>query len=116
MAVTRLGGWGGPRRPFGDFSGKAEQVIVEPVAVGQGGRIYPYPRAEKKRKVIPQPLPEYEISGPLSRDRRIENASLPAWDQEAWEASLKTLAHLEAEDRKTRQKKTESALIVWLVA
>lgn len=91
----------------------------EPEVVTQatgGGRVYPYPRdKKKKRKVIPQPLPEYEVSGPLKRQTEIEHRMLPEWDQEAWEASLKTLEYLEAERVVKVRKATESALLLWML-
>lgn len=83
-----------------------------------GGRVYPYPQdfpKRKKAKVLHLPLPEYEVSGPLSRHRQIENYALPDWDQEAWEASLLTLAELEREDKARRMRKTTSWLLLALL-
>ena len=54
---------------------------------------------------------------PLNRE--YEHPQVPQWDQEAWEASLKTLVALEAEqrvrERAKRQKASETALIIWLL-
>ena len=87
---------------------------------GSGGRVYAYlpPEPKRKRKkVIEKPTP-YEVSGPLSRQREIENTTLPQWDEEAWEASLKSLKYLEEEkrqERRKRQKRTEAALLLLLL-
>lgn len=47
-AVTRLWPYGGPGHPYGDFSGKAEQIIVE--AERRGGDDLPPLRRKKKLK------------------------------------------------------------------
>ena len=86
---------------------------------GGGGRVYPYPSSKPKPKRTRQPKPvePYEVSGPLNRT--LEHPQVPQWDQEAWEASLKTLVALEAEqrvrERAKRQKASETALIIWLL-
>ena len=36
--ITRLGGWGGPRRPFGSFAGKAQAVVVVATTIAGAGK------------------------------------------------------------------------------
>ncbi len=40
MATTRLGGWGGPRKPFGSFANKATAAAVA-LGGGRGRKKYP---------------------------------------------------------------------------
>lgn len=92
--------------------------VVPPVEspIRGGGRIYPYPQEKKKRKtVVRAKPPDYEVSGPLSRRRQLENTAVPDWDIEKWESGLKTLQTLEREDRRKRQRKTEAALLLMLL-
>jgi hypothetical protein len=37
MATTRLGGWGGPRAPFGSFAGKEEEITPKGIITRLGG-------------------------------------------------------------------------------
>lgn len=82
-----------------------------------GGRVYPYLPENKNKpgKVHRQPLPEYEVSGPLSRDRKLEHFTLPKWDVDQFTASLKTLETLEKEDRINRKKRTQTLLLLTLL-
>lgn len=96
----------------------AAPPVVERNPSGGGSRFYPYPSEPKKKKrrtVIPAPVPEYEVSGPLSRQRTIEHSKLPDYDLDQWTASLKTRQTLEREDRRKRQKKSEAALLLLLL-
>ena len=95
-------------------------VVTNPRTSAGTGRVYPFPKDKKKRrKVLHLPRPEYEVSGPLSRDAKLENYRVPDFDQEAWEARLKLLNYLEAEEKEKkrvrRKKRVETVMIAWLL-
>ena len=50
MAITRLGLYGGPRSPYGSFSGKVTEIIIED-AVQFGKKFYAQ-QYEAKRKLL----------------------------------------------------------------
>ena len=116
--VWKAGVWATTAWADGVWREGVAPPVVERNPTGGGGRFYPYPSEPKKQKrktVITAPVPEYEISGPLSRQRAIEHSKLPQIDLDAWTTSLMTLQALEREDRRKRQKRSEAALLLLLL-
>lgn len=98
-----------------------------PSGGGGGVRFFPAPTSSKTKKkretltlkskrVIHQPRPEYEISGPLGRQTQLEHYGMPAFDEDKYTAALKTLKFLEMEEREVKRKKAvDTAMLLMLL-
>ncbi len=91
MAITRLGGWGGPRMPFGSFEGKTTAVVP----LGSSG----VRRLEQSRLPVTLPVTTADIG------RAVEIARLASIPVDAPHEKYTPGQLLDADGRIVRSKK-----------